>query len=198
MIATLHGLLFEKTPESIIVECGGVGYEALIPLSTHGELPKVGAECRVFVRHVVREDDELLFAFASRDERAVFDLLVAVSGVGPKIAIAVLSGMSTNEFKRCVAEGDVKRISSVKGVGKKTAERIVVELRGQIDPVEAMAVRAPVGKASDEAVLHDTVLALVQLGFPQDVAAKKVQAALDRGASATNANELLRRALAEK
>ena len=119
MISTLHGILFEKTPGSVVIECGGVGYEATIPLGAYNELPAAGSECRLFVRHVVREDDEQLYGFASKDERAVFDMLIEISGVGPKLAICVLGGLSVADFKRCVAEGDVKRLGSVKGIGKK-------------------------------------------------------------------------------
>ncbi len=198
MISTLHGILFEKTPGSVIIECGGVGYEAAIPLGTYNELPSVGSECRIFVRHVVREDDEQLYGFADKAEREVFDMLVEINGVGPRLAICVLGGMSVADFKRCVAEGNAKRLGTVKGIGKKTAERIVVELRGKINPLEAMSLRGADGKKADNAALHDTILALGQLGFPQDAAAKMVQAALDAGADSTRPDELLRAALAAR
>lgn len=198
MIATLHGILFEKNPGSVIIECGGVGYEVAISLTTYNELPSVGNECRVYVRHIVREDDELLFGFADKSEREVFDLLIEVNGVGPKLAICVLSGMSISDFKHCIAEGDAKRLGTVKGIGKKTAERIVVELRGKINPLEAMSLHPVAGKPANDTVLHDTILALAQLGFPQEAAHKMVQAALDSGADATKADELLRRALAAR
>ncbi len=198
MISTLHGLLFEKTPGSVVIECGGVGYEAVIPLGAYNELPSAGSECRLFVRHVVREDDEQLYGFADKAEREVFDMLVEINGVGPKLAICVLSGLSVADFKRCVAEGDAKRLGTVKGIGKKTAERIIVELRGKVNPLEAVALRGADGKKADNAALHDTVLALGQLGFPQDAAAKMVQAALDAGANASRPDELLRAALAAR
>lgn len=197
MIAMLHGTLFEKTPNSAIVECGGVGYEVAIPIGTYSELPSVGGECRVFTRHVVREDDELLFGFATKEERQTFDQLLTVSGVGPKLAIAVLDGMSVQDFRRCVVNGDAKRIGTVKGVGKKTAEKIVVELRGAIDPVEAMA--AGDGKAVPvDANMRDAVLALSQLGFPQDQAFKMVQAAVEGGADKNHVDALVRAALASR
>ena len=198
MISTLHGILFEKNPGSVVIECGGVGYEATIPLGAYNALPSAGAECRLFVRHVVREDDEQLYGFASKEEREVFDLLIGVGGVGPKIAICVLGGLSVADFKRCVAEGDAKRLGTVKGIGKKTAERIIVELRGKINPLEAISLRGADGRKADNAALHDTVLALAQLGFPQDAAAKMVQTALDSGADATRPDELLRAALAAR
>lgn len=199
MISTLHGLLVEKTPSSVVVECGGVGYEASVASGVYNELPPVGSECRLYVRHVVREDGELLFGFVSKDEREVFDLLTGVRGVGPKSAISVLGGMAVGEFKRCVADGDARRIASVKGIGRKTAERIIVELRGKIDPVEAMALRpAAGGKAADESVLRDAVLALGRLGFPAEQAGRMVRDAIDGGADASRADELLRKALAER
>lgn len=196
MISSLHGTILEKTPGSVVVECGGVGYEAAIPLGAYNDLPSVGSECRIFIRHVVREDDEQLYGFCSKDDRGVFDLLLSVGGVGPKLAMCVLSGMTAQDFKRCVADGDAKRIGSVKGIGKKTAERIIVELRGRIDPLEALSAPSKDGKS--DAALHDTILALTQLGFAQDVAAKMVQAALDAGADAQRPDDLLRHALAAR
>ncbi|MBQ7722545.1 MAG: Holliday junction branch migration protein RuvA [Kiritimatiellae bacterium] len=196
MIASLHGTILEKTPGYVVIECGGVGYEASIPLGTYNDLPSVGSECRLFVRHVVRQDDEQLFGFSSKDDRAIFDMLLAVNGVGPKLAICVLGGMTSQDFKRCVADGDAKRLGSVKGIGKKTAERIIVELRGRINPLEALSTPSKDGK--NDAALHDTILALSQLGFAQDVAAKMVQAALDAGADASRPDDLLRHALAAR
>lgn len=198
MIASLHGILLEKLPDSAVIECGGVGYEVQIPVSAYNELPKTGDEAFLYVRHVVREDGEFLFGFASKEERGLFDMLVGVSGVGPKIALAILSGITSGELKRCIAEGNVKRLGSIRGIGKKTAERIIVDLRGKINPVEAMAVHAPAGSDAATGVIQDAVLALGQLGFPQEVAAKMVQAALDSGAKATATGDLVRLALASR
>ncbi len=197
MIAMLHGTLFEKAPNSALVECAGVGYEVTIPIGTYNELPPAGGECRIFVRHVVREDDEQLYGFATKDERSTFDLLTTISGVGPKLAMAVLDGLSIQDFRRCIVNGDAKRLGTVKGVGKKTAERIVVELKGKIDPVEAMASTG--GKASPiDASMRDAVLALSQLGFAQEQAFKMVQAAIDKGADKSHTDELVRAALAAR
>jgi len=197
MIAMLRGLLVAKQPSEVLLDVGGIGYEVLIPLSTYDRLPAPGGECRLWVSHIVREDDELLFGFATDEEKKLFKLLLTISGVGPKLALCVLSGLSGSEFKRCVAEGDVKRLSSVHGIGRKTAERMVVELRDRIDPVEAMALRMPAGSPpSAEAVMRDTLLALGQLGFSQEAARKMVQGALDSGADGSNPEALLKRALA--
>lgn len=198
MIASLHGILLEKLPDSAVIECGGVGYEVQIPVGTYNELPKTEEECFLYVRHIVREDDEMLFGFSSKDERNVFDMLMGVSGVGPKSAIAILSGITVSDLKRAITEGNVKRLGSVKGIGKKTAERIIVDLRGKINPLEAMTIKAPVGKEANTGVIQDAVLALGQLGFPQEAATKMVQAALDKGAKATNTGDLVRLALASR
>jgi Holliday junction DNA helicase RuvA len=196
MIAMLRGLLFSKQPSEVILEVGGVGYEILIPLSTYDCLPATGSECQLMVCHVVREDDELLFGFATVEEKKLFKLLLTISGVGPKLALCVLSGLTISEFKRCVAEGDIKRLSSVHGIGRKTAERMVVELRDKIDPVEALALRSPAGApAASETVVRDTLLALGQLGYAQDTARKMLQGALDGGADPANSEALLKRAL---
>jgi Holliday junction DNA helicase RuvA len=197
MISMLHGILFEKSPGLAVIECGGVGYDVAMPVGAYNSLPSVGDECRVFVRHVVREDDEQLYGFASREERGVFDLLQGVSGVGPKLALSVLDGLSVQDFRRCVVNGDAKRLSAVKGVGKKTAERIVVELKGKIDPVEAMASGGG-GAAPMDASLRDAILALSSLGFNQEVAYRMVQSAIDGGADRTNTEELIRAALAAR
>ena len=197
MISMLHGTLFEKTPGFAVVECGGVGYDVAMPLGAYNELPSAGGECRIFVRHVVREDDEQLYGFATREEREIFDLLMTISGVGPKIAISALDGLSVQEFKRCVVNGDAKRIGSVKGIGKKTAERIIVELKGKINPVDAMA-GSPGGAAPVDVGMRDALLALTQLGFSQDVAYKMVQKAIDSGVEKTDTEALIKGALASR
>lgn len=131
MIHRLRGQLVEKGPEGILVECGGVGYFAAASQTTVRALPPVGEECVVHTRMVVREDAMLLFGFATREERAAFDALTAVSKVGPKLALSVLSTMSPPELSEAVARGDVVKVSSVPGLGRKTAERLVLELKGR-------------------------------------------------------------------
>ena len=131
MIHRLRGHLVEKDPEGVVLDVGGVGYRASASLATLRSLPSIGEECVLHTRMVVREDAMLLFGFASRDERAAFDALTAVSKVGPKLALAVLSSMSPPEVAEAVARGDVLKLSSVPGLGRKTAERLVLELRGK-------------------------------------------------------------------
>ena len=197
MIAFLHGILAEKRPTSVVLDVHGVGYAALIPLSTYDRLPAAGETCRLLIHHQFREDGQLLCGFATEDEKRMFELLIAISGIGPKLALGVLSGLNIPELRAAIAEGDSKRLSSVRGVGRKTAERIVVELRDKIDPAEALASRAAAaGDTAGATVLRDTVLALAALGFPQDQARKMVQAALDAGAGSADTEALLKLALA--
>jgi holliday junction DNA helicase RuvA len=131
MIHRLRGHLVEKDPEGVVLDVGGVGYRASASLATLRALPSIGEECVLHTRMIVREDAMLLFGFASRDERAAFDALTAVSKVGPKLALAVLSSMSPPEVAEAVARSDVLKLSSVPGLGRKTAERLVLELRGK-------------------------------------------------------------------
>jgi len=131
MIYRLRGILVEKDTEGVVVDVGGVGYRASASLSTMRALPSLGEECVIHTRMVVREDAMLLFGFAAREERSAFDALTAVSKVGPKLALSVLSTMTPPEISTAVARGDVVKLASVPGLGKKTAERLVLELRGK-------------------------------------------------------------------
>ena len=131
MIYRLRGTLVEKDTEGVVIDVGGVGYRSSASLATLRALPSLGEECVIHTRMVVREDAMLLFGFAEREERAAFDVLTAVSKVGPKLAISILSSMSPQEVSEAVARGDVIKLSSVPGLGKKTAERLVLELRGK-------------------------------------------------------------------
>jgi len=196
MIAFLNGTLVEKQPTSVVLDVNGVGYAILIPLSTYDRLPATGQPCRLLTHHHMREDGQLLCGFASPDEKQMFELLLCISGIGPKLALSVLSGLTVLELRAAIAGNDIKRISSVKGVGRKTAERLVVELRDKIDPAEAFVSKAmAAGDTAGATVLRDTVLALTALGFQQDQAKKMLQAALDAGAHANDAEALLKRAL---
>ena len=131
MIYRLRGILVEKDTEGVVLDVGGVGYRSSASLATLRALPSLGEECVIHTRLVVREDAMLLFGFAEREERAAFDVLTAVSKVGPKLALSVLSSMSPQEISEAVARGDVIKFVSVPGLGKKTAERLVLELKGK-------------------------------------------------------------------
>ncbi|MBI3144417.1 MAG: Holliday junction branch migration protein RuvA, partial [Pseudogulbenkiania sp.] len=132
MIGRLTGQLIEKLPPQIVVDVGGVGYEVDVPMSTFYQLPALGDKTTLYTHLVVREDAHLLFGFASKGERETFRQLIKVSGIGARIALAILSGLSADELALAVASEDLKRLSSVPGIGKKTAERLVLELRGKL------------------------------------------------------------------
>ena len=195
MIAYLKGILAEKSPAFVIVECGGVGYEALIPLSTFDRLPATGEQVKLFAYHSVREDDETLFGFATQGEREMFTMVTSVSGVGPKTALSVLSGFSIGDLQLAISQGDAKRIATVKGVGKKTAERIVVELKDKVNPIEALANSSIATAGERGAVLRDAMLALKALGFADDKAREMVTGVLEADPKVESVEAVIKRAL---
>ena len=196
MIAYIRGLLVEKEPTRAIVEASGVGYEMLISLSTYDRLPKTGSEVKLLAYHSIREDDETLYGFFTAAERELFTRLTAVSGVGPKIALAILSGGSIGEISLAIASGNAKRLSSIKGVGKKTAEKICIELKDKINAVEALAATQSGGKKGDASpMLRDAILALGALGFNEETANKMVSAALSANPDAKDVESIVRIAL---
>lgn len=192
MIAYVRGVVVEKEPTRAVIEAGGVGYELLIPVSTYEKLPRTGSEAKVLAYHCVREDDETLFGFATADERAMFGKLISVSGVGPKIAIAILSGSSVGELSMAIASGDAKRISAIKGVGKKTAEKICVDLR---DKVDAFAGR---GEAAASPVLKDAIAALRALGFNEETSSKMVSDVFAKNPDVDSVEKIIRLSLSGK
>ncbi|MDD3546608.1 MAG: Holliday junction branch migration protein RuvA [Kiritimatiellae bacterium] len=198
MIAFLNGILADKTPSLVTLDVHGVGYELLVSLSTYDRLPHTGETCRLLVHHHVREDAQTLFGFAQAEEKRMFERLTGVNGVGPKVALSVLSGMTVSELTAAIADNNFKRISAVHGIGKKTAERIIIELRDKIDPLEALAGREPGADSARNTMLRDAVMALMSLGFPQDQARKMVQAAFDADNTVTDTEALLRKALGSK
>ncbi len=169
MITFLHGKLVESLPTQVVVDVNGLGYEALIPLSSYNKLPSPGHDVKLLTQLVVREDAHTLYGFMSADERDLFRLLIhTVSGIGPKTALNVLSGMNPVAFRGAVANGDVKALSQISGVGRKTAERIVVELKDKIGMAGAWeAISAKRALSADEQKINDAVLALIALGFKQ-------------------------------
>ena len=198
MIVFLHGTLIEKTPSVATLDVHGVGYEVFISLSTYDRLPATGQSCRLHTHHHIREDAQVLFGFAQAEEKSMFERLIGVNGVGPKLALSVLSGLTVADLSMAIAENNIKRISSVHGVGKKTAERIIIELRDKVDPLEALAGKGKEGDTARNAMLRDAILALGSLGFQQDQARKMVQAALDAAPAITDTEVLLRKALSSK
>ena len=188
MITFLHGKLMEALPTQVVVDVNGLGYEALIPLSSYDKLPQPGQEVKLLTHLVVREDAHVLYGFMSAAERELFRLLInTVSGIGPKIALNILSGISVAAFRGAVANSEVKVLSQISGVGKKTAERIVVELRDKIGEAggwEALSAQRALSPADQK--VNDAVLALLALGFKQIEAHDSVrQAQKMLGAPAT-------------
>jgi holliday junction DNA helicase RuvA len=183
MIGFLRGKLLDALPTQVTVEVQGIGYEVLIPLSSYDKLPPLGQEAKLLTHLAVREDAHTLYGFMSSAERDLFRLLInTVSGIGPKIALNVLSGISVTAFRGAVANSDVKALSQISGVGKKTAERIVVELKDKIGAAGAWeASSAQRALSPEDQKLNDAVLALMALGFKQieaHDAVRKAQASL--------------------
>lgn len=190
MIAFLRGVLLERTPGRIVVDVHGVGYELLIPVSTFQALPAAGSQVELRVHTQAREDAIVLFGFATARERALFERLLGVSGVGPKMALAALSGLSAPELAAAIAASDLARLTAVPGIGKKTAERICVELRDQLGEFAAAAAPPPMPAAAEE-----VLSALVNLGYARALAEKAVRRATERHPSASGFEELFKRSL---
>ena len=173
MIAHLRGLLLEKHPNQAIVDCQGVGYDVTIPISTFSSLPDAGQEVKLRIHTHVREDAIALFGFTTQGEKNLFEKLISVSGIGPKLGITVLSGLQVNDLVTAIRGGDVARLQKVPGIGKKTAERLVLELRDKVDGVGALpGVAAPASPAARafSNVEEDVLSGLMNLGCSRPVA----------------------------
>lgn len=165
MIGQLTGIVSDKNPPQVVINCGGVGYEVLVPMSTFYNLPQSGEKTSLLTHFVVREDAQLLYGFASQQERAVFRELIKVSGIGPRMALALLSGMSVAELVQAVAQQEAGRLIKVPGIGKKTAERLLLELKGKLAPESAVS--APLANDAH----NDILQALLALGYSDKEAA---------------------------
>ncbi len=202
MIGRLHGIVAEKQPPVILIDVHGVGYEVEAPMSVFYELPAVGDSVTLRIHHVVREDAHSLYGFLNEREREVFRSLIRVSGIGPKLALTLLSGMRADEFLRCVELADTATLSRLPGVGKKTAERLIMELQDRTSELTAQAPapaggnQAPGGEAAPADAVDEAVNALVALGYKQ-AEASRLLAGLDTdGASSeTLIREALRKAV---
>lgn len=175
MIGTLRGCLTIKQAPQIVVECAGVGYEVETPMSTFLELPKTGTDVFLYAHLLVREDAQILYGFLSDDERVMFRTLLKVNRVGAKMALAILSAMSTNDFRRCVEFEDTSTLSKIPGVGKKTAERLIIEMRDRIGAALPKGGKA-VAISAEANAKNEAVDALVALGYKP----KEVSRLLDR------------------
>ena len=187
MIGRLSGKLIEKQPPQIIVDVQGLGYEVDVPMSTFYNLPGLGETITLFTHLVVREDAHLLYGFGSDDERRAFRQLLKISGVGPKLALSVLSGLSVADLAQTVAMQETGRLTKIPGVGKKTAERLVLELRDKLDHVSSVAGSSATPKASSGDVLN----ALLTLGYNE----REAQWALKQIPNDLNVSESIRQAL---
>lgn len=196
MIAFLQGVLSESLPTQVVVEAGGIGYQVFIPLSSFDRLPLPGAPVKILTHLQVREDAHVLYGFMTAPERDLFRLLVNnVSGIGPKLALAVLSGMSVASFKAAVVSNDVAALARISGLGKKTAERIVLELRDKLGVSAAWeAASSAHAPTPEETAVNDAVLALISLGYKQVEAHKAVKKVLAEHPGA-GAEDLIRQAL---
>ncbi len=185
MIGRLHGILIEKQPPEILIECHGVGYEVTMPMTSFYSLPEIDQTTIIYTHFVVREDAQLLYGFANKTERKLFRLLIKVNGVGPKLALAILSGMSAEQFVEAVMRDDLTAIVKIPGVGKKTAERLLIEMRDKLTdwqtsttdttlPAIDLAI-APSDERNDRMVQADAITALVSLGYTQQQATKAVK-----------------------
>lgn len=190
MIGLLHGRIASKSPPQLVIDTAGVGYEVEAPMSTYFLLPAVGQEVRLLIHMVVREDAQLLYGFGTEEERNLFRNLLKVSGIGPKIALALLSGISVEGFAHCIQNKDVATLTRVPGIGRKTAERLLIEMKDRLNgaAITAGAAVVPAG-ASPEA---EAFGALVALGY-KPVEASRLLKSVEGGTQSTE--EMIRRAL---
>ena len=202
MIASLSGQVLFKSPSAVVLDVGGVGYEAHISVRTFDALPEAGGTCFLFIQTVVREDAITLYGFSQKEEKELFLLLVSVSGIGPKLAQTILSGIGVSALCQAIVAKDLGQLTSVPGVGKKTAQRLCVELSEKVGSLEvslegqAMVVRTPVADGSQ--VMTDAASALTNLGYPQATAwqaLRAVEQQLGEGAEAMRVEDLIRLAL---
>jgi len=192
MIAQICGRLAHKSPEEIIVDCNGVGYGVRVPLSTFYELPDIGAEVVLRIHTHVREDALHLYGFLTGKEKDLFGLLIGVSGVGPRLAINVLSGIATHDLERALQEGDLLSLTRIPGVGRKTAERMLLELK---DKVSATGAGVAAGIPMRDGMVKDALSALVNLGYQRGIAEEAVRDCVRQHGAELSLEELLKESL---
>lgn len=181
MIAHIQGSLHYKSPEYLVIDVGGIGYEIIVPLTTFYELPEVGTRVALHVHTHVREQALQLYGFQTRQEKKLFVSLMKVAGIGPRLAANILSGISPGELVATVREGNVDRLASIPGLGRRTAERLVVELRDKLTPVEMDQIGGePVEPEATEVIMEDALSALVNLGYRKSVAERALKQARSR------------------
>lgn len=202
MIAYVSGTLAEKTTDSVIIDVQGLGYRVLIPTSTYQALPEKGKEVKLHTYQHVREDALTLYGFASEAERAVFEVMLGVSGIGPKLALAALSAMTPRELRDHVLEGDTSRLTDISGVGRKTADRLIVDLRDRLTDLDVFegTGAAPISGGSEAraAARADALAALESLGLSRADAERAIRKVLRDNAGIQSADKLVRLALREE
>lgn len=199
MIAYVSGTLVDKDPESALVDVNGIGYRVHVPTSTYQRLPDTDEEVTLHTFHYLREDDEALYGFATKAERTVFETMTGVSRVGPKLALSALSAMSPTELRDHVMEGDKSRLTQISGVGKKTADRLIVELRDPLADLDVFDDASPLSGGSDARAeaRADALEALSELGMNKADAERAIRRVLREDAGIQSADELTQRALQE-
>ncbi|MCX6348141.1 MAG: Holliday junction branch migration protein RuvA [Candidatus Aureabacteria bacterium] len=196
MIDYLKGTLVAAAPNHAVIEVGGMGYRVLIPISSYEALPRPGGEVKLLTHLHHREDEVTLYGFAAEEERTLFGLLLGVSGIGPRTAITILSGVSVQAFHQAIASQDLRLLSSVRGVGKKTAERLVLELKDKISLLPALQREASKSRLDgSEAKIADVLEALLSLGYKPAQAQRAIEAALGRAEAGWAVEQLLKEAL---
>ena len=192
MITFLEGILIEKSPARLIINVAGLGYEVFIPLSSYDRLPAQNQNCRILVYDYIREDQHSLFGFTTDLERRTFTLLMSVNGIGPKLAMSALSSLAVSDLNTAIVSGDIVRLTTIAGIGKKMAERMVVELR---DKLASSEMTAGIGSSKQNIKTADAILALVSLGYKQAEAGKMVASAAAGNDENISVEEIVRRAL---
>ena len=195
MITYLNGILTEIIPGRLTIDVNGIGYEVLVPLSTSDKMLEEGQKYQILTHLHIREQEQTLFGFATNEERDLFRLLInRVSGIGPKLGLAILSGMSDDDFKNAVIGGNITGLSTISGLGKKTAERIILELKDKVGVTETWTA-AKEDSSGPKSIIHDAVLALISLGYKQAEALKAVNKIKDSSPADISSDELIRSAL---
>ncbi|MBW4040273.1 MAG: Holliday junction branch migration protein RuvA [Acidobacteria bacterium] len=192
MIAHIRGQILTKSPSAVVIDCNGVGYELSISVTTYTDIGDPGTEARLHVHTHVREDALLLFGFADPTEKRLFEKLLTISGIGPKLAITVLSGISSDRLITAIRSADHATLTRIPGIGKKTAERVVLELKDKLDDLATSAASSSPSKPSLGAAADDVLSALVNLGYPRPIAQKAVETAAKDPAAAIDFERLFR------
>ena len=198
MYEYLKGILIEKSPTRAVIDVQGVGYDVRIPVSTFSKLPALGDPVKLLAHLIVREDLEQIYGFYTYEERDLFRLLISISGIGPKLGVTMLSGMTVQELKQAIIQGAVPTLTTIPGIGRKIAERVVVQLREKVALEEANLSLTSSTSNQDEAIMNDSIRALLELGYKKQdsrTALQKAWKELETGGAKPSISELVRKSL---